>query len=204
MKDTKYCMSFTTGGLFHQESIKLAVLYLELRNWNVARDKVISSNLLQTRTLSTSKRICREIISRLKTFELLELDFLVRAGFQEQGYLLWISVCRRYKFIAEFAVEVLRERYIGLITDLSHEDFDSFYNKKAEWHDELDQIKPTTRNKLRQVLFRILREADLLSANNTINTAMLSPELLEIVSSSNHQSILFFPAFESDLKGIAR
>lgn len=197
-------MSFTTGGLFHQESIKLAVLYLELRNWNVARDKVISSNLLQTRTLSTSKRICREIISRLKTFELLELDFLVRAGFQEQGYLLWISVCRRYKFIAEFAVEVLRERYIGLITDLSHEDFDSFYNKKAEWHDELDQIKPTTRNKLRQVLFRILREADLLSANNTINTAMLSPELLEIVSSSNHQSILFFPAFESDLKGIAR
>ena len=197
-------MSFTTGSLFHHESVKLAALYLELGDWNAVRDKVISNNLLQTRTLNTLKRVCREVISRLKTLSIEELDFLVEANPQEQGYLLWLATCRRYRFIADFAIEVLRERYITLKTDVNHEDFDSFFNRKSEWHAELDAIQPTTRNKLRQVLFRILREAGLLASNNIINAAILSPELLNAISHNNRRDVLFLPVFESDLKGMAQ
>lgn len=197
-------MSFTTGSLYHRESVKLAALYLELGDWNAVRDKVISNNLLQTRTLNTLKRVCREVISRLKTLSIEELDFLVEANPQEQGYLLWLATCRRYRFIADFAIEVLRERYITLKSDVNHEDFDSFFNRKSEWHAELDAIQPTTRNKLRQVLFRILREAGLLASNNIINAAILSPELLNAISHNNRRDVLFLPVFESDLKGMAQ
>lgn len=197
-------MSFTTGSLFHRESVKLAALYLELGDWNAVRDKVISNNLLQTRTLNTLKRVCREVISRLKTLSIEELNFLVEANPQEQSYLLWLATCRRYRFIADFAIEVLRERYITLKTDVNHEDFDSFFNRKSEWHAELDAIQPTTRNKLRQVLFRILREAGLLASNNIINAAILSPELLNAISHNNRRDVLFLPVFESDLKGMAQ
>lgn len=197
-------MSFTTGSLYHRESVKLAALYLELGDWNAVRDKVISNNLLQTRTLNTLKRVCREVISRLKTLSIEELDFLVEANLQEQDYLLWLATCRRYRFIADFAIEVLRERYITLKTDVNHEDFDSFFNRKSEWHAELDAIQPTTRNKLRQVLFRILREAGLLASNNIINAAILSPELLNAISHNNRRDVLFLPVFESDLKGMAQ
>lgn len=197
-------MSFTTGSLYHRESVKLAALYLELGDWNAVRDKVISNNLLQTRTLNTLKRVCREVISRLKTLSIEELNFLVEANPQEQGYLLWLATCRRYRFIADFAMEVLRERYITLKTDVNHEDFDSFFNRKSEWHAELDAIQPTTRNKLRQVLFRILREAGLLASNNIINAAILSPELLNAISHNNRRDVLFLPVFESDLKGMAQ
>lgn len=200
----RYSMSFTTGSLYHRESVKLAALYLELGDWNAVRDKVISNNLLQTRTLNTLKRVCREVISRLKTLSIEELDFLVEANPQEQGYLLWLATCRRYRFIADFAIEVLRERYITLKTDVNHEDFDSFFNRKSEWHAELDAIQPTTRNKLRQVLFRILREAGLLASNNIINAAILSPELLNAISHNNRRDVLFLPVFESDLKGMAQ
>ena len=195
-------MSFTTGGLFHRESLKLSELYREIGEWNAVRNKVISENLLQARTLNTSKRVCREIISRLKNLSSSELDLLVNANPQEQGYLLWLAICRRYKFIKDFAIEVLRERYITLKTDLSYEDFDFFLHKKSEWHSELDAIQPSTRNKLRQVLFKMLREAGLLTANNTINAAMLSQRILEAIPHDKRQDILFFPAFESDLKGI--
>lgn len=204
MSNDRYCMSFTTGSLFHCESVKLAALYLELRSWNAVRDKVISENLLQARTLSTLKRVCREVISRLKTLSAGELDFLIEATPQEQGYLLWLAVCRRYRFIADFAVEVIRERYITLKTDLSHEDFDSFFDRKSEWHAELDEIRPATRNKLRQVLFKILREANLITANNMINAAMLSPRLLDVILHGSRRDVLFFPAFESDLKRMAQ
>ncbi len=203
MKNERYSMSFTTGGLFHHDSVKLTELYLKLGDWDLVRNNVIGENLLQARTLNTLKRVCREIISRLKTLSFKELQYLVDGSQKEQAYLLWLAVCRRYRFIADFAVEVLRERYITLKNDLSHEDFDSFYNRKSEWHEELDIITPSTRKKLRQVLFRILRDADLLTAKNKINAAMLSFKLLDILSQDLEQNILYFPVFDSDLKGMA-
>jgi hypothetical protein len=203
MSNDRYSMSFTTGSLFHRESVELAALYLDLGDWNSVRDKVIAENLLQTRTLNTLKRVCREVISRLRTLCSAELEFLVEGSHQEQAYLLWLAVCRRYRFIADFAVEVLRERYISLKADLTYDDFDSFFNRKSEWHLELDEITPATRSKLRQVLFKILREADLLAANNMINAAMLSPRLLDVIHRGNRRDLSYFPVFESDLKGMA-
>ncbi len=181
----RYSTSFTTGGLFHRESVELATLYLKLGNWKSVQGNVVAENLLQFRTLNTLKRVCREVISRLKTLSQGELKFLVEGNHQEQAYLLWLAVCRRYRFIADFAVEVLRERYISLKADLTHDDFDSFFNRKSEWHLELDEIIPTTRGKVRQVLFRMLREADLLTANNMIQAAMLSPRFLDLVNQAS-------------------
>jgi len=201
MCNARYSMSFTTGGLFHHESVTLAALYLDLGDWNAVRDKVIGENLLQARTLNTRKRVGSEVVSRLRTLNQSELEFLVAASHQEQAYLLWLAVCRRYRFIADFAVEVLRERYITLKADLTNADFDAFFNRKSEWHSQLDAITPKTRSKLRQVLFKILREADLLATNNMINAAMLSPGLLELIRRGSHSDVSYFPIFASELRG---
>jgi hypothetical protein len=194
-------MSFTTGGLFFRESVKLAEMFLQLADWNAVREKVLADNLLQTRTITTSKRVSREIIYRLKTLSPDELDLLIHGTVHEQGYLLWIAVCRCYRLVADFAVEIIRERYLGLKIDLHYEDFDSFFHKKSESHPELDRIRPATRNKLRQVLFKILREAELLTGDNTINSAMLTPRLLEAIPQASRRDILFFPMSEPVLQG---
>ncbi len=200
MKKEKYSMAFTTGGLFYRESVTLAMLFIELNDWNSVREQVLSENLLQSRTLNTSKRQCREIISRLKTLDQKELDLLISGSTQEQKYLLWLAVCRHYRFIAEFAEEVIRERYIGLKHDLQYDEFDFFFNKKSEWHPELEEIKPTTRNKLRQVLFKILREAELLTVSNTINASLLSQQFLAAIPRQRRKDVFVFPVFEYDLK----
>lgn len=197
---SEYIMSFTTGGLFLRESVELSSLYIEFGCWNLVREKVFADNLLQARTVNTLKRIWREIASRLGMLTKNELEFLIGATRQEQAYLLWLAICRRYKFIADFAFEVLRERHITLKTDLTHEDFDSFFNRKSEWHLELDVITSATRSKLRQVLFKILREADLLTTTNMINPAILSQRLLELIRQSCEKDLLIFPI--ADLKGM--
>lgn len=199
MKDEKYSLSFTTGGLFHSESVKLTELFLQLHAWNLVRDLVLSENLLQARTIASSKRVCREIIARLETLNHEELDLLVGGTLREQAYLLWLAVCRRYRLIAEFAEEVIRERYISFRTDLGFEDFEFFLNKKSEWHAELDELKPSTREKLRQVLFKILRETDILTPNNTINGATLSPLMQSTISETNPRELLVFPMFDSNV-----
>ena len=204
MNTVKYSMSFTAGSIFFQESVKFAELYLEFGDWDETKNYIIHQNILQARTLNTSKRICTEIISRLKTMNKQELEFLLDSSSQDQAYLLWLAICRRYQFIGDFAIEVIRERFISLKTDLNYIDFDSFFNQKSEWHVELENIKPSTRNKLRQVLFKILREADLLTENNLINVATLSPSLIEIICQNDKREILYFPLFESNLQGMTR
>lgn len=187
----------------HSESVKVASLYLAYGDWSVTRDKVISQNVLQARALNTSKRLCREVISRLKMMSSQELSFLVESSNKDQAYLLWIAVCRRYRFIADFAIEVIRERFIALKTDLNYIDFDNFFNRKCEWHVELDQIQLSTKSKIRQVLFKMLREADLLTENHLINAAMLSPNLIENICKNDRQAIIFFPLFESNFKELS-
>jgi hypothetical protein len=201
MVNEQYSMAFTTGGIFHRESVKVANLFFEIKDWNSVYDKALSSNILQTRTLSTAKRVCREVVSRLRTLCPQELDLLIEGNVHEQGHILWVAVCRRYTFIAEFAVEVLRERFVSLKGDLFPAEFDSFFNRKSEWHHELDRIQPTTKAKLRQVLFKILREADLLSLQYTINPAVPSSNLLQAIACGNRRDVQFFPVVESDIKG---
>ena len=199
MEIEKYSLSFTSATLLHRESILVAELYLQTKDWTEVRNKVITENILQSRTLNTSKRIYREVSSRLKTCSLKELEFLTDSTLEEQGHLLWIAICRRYKFIGDFSIEVIRELCLSLEYVLTYDDFDAFFNRKAEWHDELEKIQASTKKKLRQFLFKMLREVGFLTGKVTINPIILSPRLLKIMENNNYEDIHFFPTLDSHL-----
>ena len=199
MSSAKYRMSFSTGGLFVAQSALLAELYLDLADWGQVRTRAIEENLLQTRTVSSANRISWEICHRLGELDGQELELLIGSDHSEQASLLWLAVCRRHAFIAEFAVEVILEHVLTYHYDLSYDDFDIFFNAKMEWHQELENIKQSTRNKLRQVCFRMMREAQILGDNNTIIPAMLSPRLLQILC-HHRDDLRFFPAMENTLQ----
>lgn len=189
-------MSFTAGALLQSESVTIAKLYLELGSWNEVKDKAITNNVLQSRAVSTLKRISYEIISRLSTLTSEELILLVNSSQKDQAYLIWMAVCRHHKFIADFATEVLRERFITFKPDLQYSDFDVFFNRKCDWHSELDGLSISTKKKLRQVLFKMLREADFLDGKNNIQATILSPRLLDVIERSGGRDIMYFTVSE--------
>ena len=199
-----YLMSFSTGGLFLTESIKLVECFMRLADWPRVREHVLAINLLQVRALSTGKRVVREVISRLKELSPEELTLLLHGDSQEQSAILWIAVCRHYHFIGEFAFEVLRERYLSLQPDLQIDDFIAFYNRKSDWHPGLEQLRQSTRKKLRQVLFMMMRDANLLVEGDRINPPLLSDRLLTTLAATKRlQDLQFFPVLEADIR-IAR
>jgi len=163
-----YSMSFTTATLLQHESIMFAGLYGDLGDWKSVREKVLESNLLQSRTKNTADRVCRELISRLKRLTSDQLLILQDGITTDQNQILWAAVCKRYEFIKDFAVEVIHEKFISMDIDLSQIDYNMFFNQKAEWHDEMLRIKDSTRKKQRQFVFKMLREAELLSSDNII------------------------------------
>jgi len=129
-----------------------------------------------------------------------ELQVLIDGNSQEQAQILWLAICRKHKFIYEFAVEVLREKFLTLRYDLAYSDFDAFFNAKAAWSDQLDNLTDSTREKLRQVLFRILHESGLLSVNNLINPIVLSSRVVNAVGNSSLEDLIVFPVSQKDLK----
>jgi hypothetical protein len=49
-----------------------------------------------------------------------------------------------------------------------------------------------------------LREADLVAADNTINAAMLTPRLVNVIGGHAYQDFSVFPVAESELKELVR
>ena len=84
--------------------------------------------------------------------------------------------------------------------NLSHEDYDAFFNARAEWDDKLERLAETTRKKLRSVVFKMLREAELLTRYHIINPVILSPRVAEIVRRNTLASPVVFPLSDADLK----
>lgn len=204
MQVEKYNFSFTAGGLLYLESVKIAELYIHEQNWDVVRRKVLETNLLQTRTFSTSERVCREICLRLELLSEDELGLLIDGTRQEQLNMLWIAICRKHRFVHDLAVGVIREKYLHLDIELRQEDYDAFFNAKADWHPELEELSDSTRSKIRQVIFRMLREADVLTKKNIINSGMLTPRLVKTVARHSMTDLAIFPASDSEVRALLK
>ncbi len=190
---SRYALSFTTGGLLEREAAALAPVYAEHRDWTKVRDFAVEENLLQARTHSTGVRRVREAVNRLSALSNRELEILADVTASERGHLMWAAACRRYDLIGEFAEEALRERFLTLVGTISYEDYDSFYRAKAMWHDELDAVSGATYKKLRQVLFKMMVEAGLLTTKGAIEPVLLSARVAELLSRRTPSDIRFFP-----------
>lgn len=194
MLEKKYSMSFTTAALLKTESRQVASLYLDTGDWARVRNLAIEKNIIQARTNSSLKRLTSEIISRLRLLPAEMIDLICHGQSIEQNAALWIGVCMRYPFIGEFAVEVIHEKFIRRDFVLGHSDYDAFFNRKAEWVESLELLSPATRAKQRQVLFRMLKDADFLGDGGKIQPIVLTESLVRILKINPDLPRLIFPA----------
>ncbi len=99
MKENEFKVSFTTGGLYFQEAIKIASLYLQCRDWSEVTEKSIKENVLQARTGNSAVRTSREVIQRVQTLSEDQLALLVEGNLADQKQILWLAVCKHYPLI---------------------------------------------------------------------------------------------------------
>ncbi|BCS97420.1 hypothetical protein DSLASN_30520 [Desulfoluna limicola] len=199
MPEKPYSMSFTTAALLKMESRQIASLYLSMGNWGQVRDKAVEQNTIQARSAVSLKRLTRECISRLRLLPDDLISLICHGNSIEENAALWFGVCLRYPFIGEFAVEVLHEKFVRRDSVLGHGDYDRFFSRKAEWMESLEQLSHATRSKQRQVLFRMLKDADLLSDSGDIQPIVLTENLVQVLRNNPGLPRLIFPADVSHL-----
>ncbi len=148
-------MSFTTGGLFLNESVEVARLHRAGETWQETAKRALDQGATTLPKLASNRRSLREITNRLRTLTDQERVYLVdSADRTDQQALLWLATCRAYRFLGEFAQEVICEKYLSYQMDMPLSAFDIALENKAEWDDGLAGLSKSTRNKLRQVCFQ--------------------------------------------------
>lgn len=189
-----YKMSFTSGGLFLTESVAVAGMHRSGEDWKDTLEHALQEGATSLPKAASNRRTLREIVNRLMTLNDDEVRFLIDdSGRQEQQHLLWVATCRAYRFVREYALEVVCDRYLAYQLELPLESFDIFFEAKADWDDGLALISDSTRNKLRQILFRMMREAGVISDDQRIQSTYLSPQLRGLIEATSPADLAVFP-----------
>lgn len=191
MSRAKYTLSFTTGAALIHESVLVAGIYTELRSWPKVRAKLMAENSFQSRTENTLKKLYGETSRRLKYLTDDQLTLLAIGTDEQKKALVWLAICRQYQFIYDFTIEVIIPQYEAAHFLLAYEDYDAFFNAKAEWHDNLDSASRQTKSKARQVVFKMLKECGLISAENELIYQKLDEHLCQVIGKASDDLRLY-------------
>ena len=176
------------------ESLAIARAYRFGERWADARERLLAQGASSLPKLASQTRALREVYDRIGHLSDAERRYLsAEADRAEQQAMMWLAICRTYRFIHEFSVEVINERYQSWRLDLGLEVFDRFLAEKAETDPALAELSSSTCAKLRQVLFRILREAGLRSIEGRIQPIWLSGRMKRLIEESNPADLRVFP-----------
>ena len=189
----KYRLSFGLGGLYASEKKYILNFYLEKNDWLLVEEQCVKQNIFQFNSLNSTKRTAKEICIRLQKLSIKEINFYLQTSIHDQCILAWIAVCRTYKFIEDFTIKVVMDAFDSYRFKISYSDFDFFYEEQIQFHQELEHIKETTRKKLRQILFRMMKEVGFLNKFNEITPIVPSPALYNISLQTKNDIFQFIP-----------
>ena len=179
----KYILSYTATSLSAYELERVAMLYLETKDWDIVSRCVIEDNALQKGTISSRKRVFVELKKRLQTLTDAQIAFFAEASSADTKNLALLSCFKLYRFIYDFATEVMRKKLLLFDYQLLNSDYESFYESKQIAYENLNTISESTQKKLKQVMFKIFEQAELIDSvkDKHIQKPYLSDNLIRLI-----------------------
>lgn len=186
----KYLLSFTAASSMLPDFTRLALLAAE-NEFNLEK---LSAIHLAKEKGSTKVRQFRELKHRLKTLTREEMNLLANGSLMEQKQLTLLAICKTYRFIFDFVVEVIREKALVYDYEIRESDYNSFINRKLYDHPELESLSPSSQKKIKTVLFRMLAEIGLIdnARSKMIQTFLISDEVAKLIVRDNPELLKIF------------
>ena len=172
---SKYILSFTAASLKLNEMVKVAKAANDINTTDLKMVKE-SGVVFSSVKSRTSDREFREIRKRLERLTPEQIKILIDGDLNSQKQVAFLAVCKRYAFIRDFTIEVIRDKVLVFDYQLHESDYNSFVNSKVLLHPELEAFSQSTRKKAKQVMFRILEQAGII--NNAVEKA-IQPQILQ-------------------------
>ena len=185
-ENIKYNLTFTAGSAMLNEMHAVAETLRQNgggSDWKITKEIVFRENLMEKNRLSTNQRVFSLMKQRICTLNKEELDLLIDGNMATRRQIVLLAICKAHPFIFDFIRENVREAFYSLHGKVSYANFNEFFNEKKYIHPELEAITEQTVAKIRQVIFRIMEQTELIESTDSgiLRRPYLSQELERII-----------------------
>ena len=176
-----YTSTFTGENFLYFETKIVAKLMLSGLSEKEIKEKVVSDNLFQYKTIKRAGRRVASVIKRLKNFDSNFLNIFISSPNEEGRIINLFILYKNNRILSDFMNEVIRDNYEIQQYNLTDPEIKDFFNTKAQSDENVRDWKEYTIYKLSQVLRKILIEAGILKKNH--NYTLLIPYISEDLKS---------------------
>lgn len=153
----EYSASFTAGALMREESLQVVE---EIRRG--VPPEAVDPDVLDVNSIRGRRRKTSEVVRRLDSADRTVWEDLPGLSRREQQIVLYYCCLKTYRLIFDFHMDVVLPQWRSLDRSLRPYDAQRYLEGRAGAHPELETWSETTREKVRQVMMKMLVEAGLL------------------------------------------
>ena len=162
-ESSTYNMSFTAGAAMLNETHAVASALLDCDgDWGRTKEITFKKNLMQKEKATSNARYFALMKQRLDALNDEELSMLVNGTVANRRLVILLAICKAHPFIFDFISGMVRDRFYNQYDKITHADFNEFYNENKYIHPELEKVTEQTVAKMRQVIFRILEQTEII------------------------------------------
>lgn len=197
-----YQLSMTAAALRYHEAKIVAELFIEIGDWNLTQNQVLSENMLQKSTSVTAKREFGEIKNRLMTLTADQLRAFTAANLTELKYLAFLSCIKYYRLLNDFMTEVVRAKIQIFDYQILESDWANFIESKKQHIEKIGHSSESTLKKIRQVIFKMLADTGIIDdiKMKIIQPPLLSREFATLVCLDNPNLLAAFLMSDTDIR----
>ena len=128
-----YSLAFTAAAMRYADFMQL-VKYVQQHQLQDRIEKISPQDIVQRNNERTSTRILRELLRRYRTLTPCQQELLPELPLAAQRQLIFLAICETYRFIADFTLETVRDKFEMLDFSLNDADYYGFRNRKLLQH----------------------------------------------------------------------
>lgn len=159
---TDYSAKTTGENFLYNETKTLASYLLDGEDFEELKRRNIAENLIMYKKEKAITRVNAPIFRRLAF--LMEKDMLkdfVYENISTSKYILLYAVMKTDNLVKDFVFEVYKKKVLEDLEYIEKNDMDDWYQEKMMMSDSLKNVTIATENKLKQVIMKILQDANL-------------------------------------------
>jgi hypothetical protein len=180
----KYSGGFTAEHLYRNEMKIIVHLQLQGLSKEEIKKKVFEENLLHCRSEAAIKDLFPRVYRRAEVLDQQLKFFLIYGARSDQNALLLYAFLKRFTFPRDFVLEVIHYNMKKFKSTVTEGNIRTFFEEKEQQYEQVRNWTDKTKYKLKQVMLKIIVDAELLKKNGNeyeIKPIPLSRELRDYV-----------------------
>ncbi|WP_342462872.1 DUF1819 family protein [Ureibacillus sp. FSL K6-8385] len=190
----KYSGGFTAEHLYRNEMKIIVHLQLQGLSKEEIKKKVFEENLLHCRSEAAIKDLFPRVYRRAEVLDQQLKFFLIHGARSDQNALLLYAFLKRFSFPRDFVLEVIHYNIKKFKLTVTDGNIRTFFEEKEQQYEQVRNWTDKTKYKLKQVMLKIIVDAELLKKNGNeyeIKPIPLSRELRDYVERNpNYRDLL--------------